>query len=148
MYISPRLERRDSRLAASLLPAPFPLRELTYLHDVLALIYHPFLSLSCWCFSTMLLCRLFPLPPASATSPLGRAWLLIDFSLLDLSSSVRSTSLCALPSYPSDSSMSTPPFVPDSSLQLWFDFVLFFFLHFFLTFFFLENVKGSPRRFS
>jgi hypothetical protein len=121
----------------------------------LALIYRLLLSLSHWRFSTMLLCRLFPPLPASAASPIGRAWLLINLFLLDLSSSVLSTSSCASLSYPPDPSMSISPFTLDLSLQLWFDSILFFFffvfpffpLSFFLFpffFFFACNNAWSP----
>ena len=61
--------------------------QLIYLMSLAFICYH-FLSLSYQRFSTMLLCRLFPPPPVSVASPLGQAWLLIDLSLLDLSSSI------------------------------------------------------------
>ena len=103
----------------------------------LALIYRYFLFLSHWRFFTMPLCRLFPPPPTSAASPLSQAWLLINLSLLDLSSSVWSTSLCAPPSYPLDLSMSIPPLTSNLSFWLWFDSVLFCFFCFFSLRFFL-----------
>ena len=119
----------------------------------LSLIYRLFLSLSCWRFSTMPLCYLFPLPPTFVASPLGWAWLLINLFLLDLLFFVWSTSSRALPSYPSDPSMSIPPFTSDLSLQFWFDsilfclfFVFFFFIFsptFFLVFFACNKVQSS-----